>query len=86
MSARHAGWPDLLPKCDFCDMTQEYVAASDTSSKRVAILANRRHDDGYRQEKGKNGAWHRISFKRRDSAGAAQFTEPAWLPGVSRST
>jgi len=51
MSARHAGWPDLLPKCDFCDMTQGYVAASDTSSKRVAILANRRHDDVYRQEK-----------------------------------
>ena len=78
------GWPDVLPKCDFCDMNQGHVAASDTSSKRVAILANRRHDDRYRPEKGKNGARHRTKTvpgtesppnksperKRRDSAKA----------------
>jgi hypothetical protein len=51
MSARHTGWPDVLPKCDFCDMAQGYVAASDTSSKPVAILANRQHDYGCRLEK-----------------------------------
>ena len=32
-------------------MTQGYVAASNTSSKPVAIIANRRHDYGCRLEK-----------------------------------